>query len=884
MANQLTGAFEAAVQIAVRQIDGLLGTLHQKGVSADAPLQLLHSVGTRIGDPPRRRPEHVLGEWLTEYRTARSRGRGDVVRAELLQSAPPGAAHRLADAFAALDDIEVAEDPPDLVRGTARLQLSTVGISVPAGSTSEVTVHAHVRGHYYPDANTTVLPVPVHGQVQAAFNVRPVLSALGRRLVIWPTADDNKIQFIAAPGSGLSAFDAGRIAAQVRKVIREGLSLLPVDLPSGFPFTEFKGVGSGDGQAIALGVQLSGAASPAGGLQSVAHSIVGPSGFALAVSKEFVQALFEPTLVQLRQFKRSFEVSVTGPNPTYHFSVTSAELPFENGSIDLLIKGKATHWFYPNFNNIVIRQRFRLVTFLGTLFVTAPDDELTVSGFPGASGVKPTIIAIRNQHLGPMQRALNTQLHAAITQLNAALHTFDRSAAASFRPGHAEEPNSGTSGGVAITMDGIILRGDITSEGRAEPVVHIGETDQRTAFTAFRSWVPAGRIDRFVWSWVEYPPFAGIWSGVAKSVTDAHRFVFPKPPGITELSQICLRIEGTQLQPDGRPVPVAGGTSCLVPVPEVILDIPSWWEPVTVPLWLPDLPRDVRLREAIAGHVNVLTDIPRKDELTQNTLVCFARWPEPLDALADALRRVRRPELPLSVIVVLPAGVFDKTRAEVEQTIAAIRDRISTRLQVTEDDEGAWTRTFGVEATPSLYLIDAGRQFVWKHQGILDPDTLVAALDQHLLPGPPPRGRPLRLTVAPGERAPDFAFQHAGGEFALHRLRGRQVLVNFWQSWSAPCLKELRRLKALHDGEHEPPFIVALHGGSDQKGLDTIRRELGLPFALVPDPEQQIARKYGIRCWPTTVRIDADGRVAHAQFGVSRQHERPRPDREPEAS
>ena len=51
MANNLTGDFEAVVQLAVRQINGLLAALHQNGASDDAPLKLLHSASLRIGDP-----------------------------------------------------------------------------------------------------------------------------------------------------------------------------------------------------------------------------------------------------------------------------------------------------------------------------------------------------------------------------------------------------------------------------------------------------------------------------------------------------------------------------------------------------------------------------------------------------------------------------------------------------------------------------------------------------------------------------------------------------------------------------------------------------------------------------------------------------------------
>ena len=102
-------------------------------------------------------------------------------------------------------------------------------------------------------------------------------------------------------------------------------------------------------------------------------------------------------------------------------------------------------------------------------------------------------------------------------------------------------------------------------------------------------------------------------------------------------------------------------------------------------------------------------------------------------------------------------------------------------------------------------------------------------------------------------------------------MHGRKVLLNFWQSWSAPCLTELRRLQKVYEaGRKEPPFIVAFHGGKDGKRLKEIRKQLGLSFALVQDSEQEIARKYGVRCWPTTVAVDTEGRVEHVQFGVAR--------------
>jgi hypothetical protein len=203
MANALTGDYEAVLQIAIRQINGLLAAIHQNAAT-DAALKLLHSTTLRIGDPRRSVPDvSAFGDWLLEYQKA-SPGRGiHELRAELTSGAPPGATRMLSDAFAGF--YQVIELPPDVVRGTVKLQVSSPAITVPEGSSSEITVHARIRAHYYPDSSTTHLPSPIHGEVRAAFDVRKVQSGSGTRLLIRPSTEDAKIQFMAfMAGTGLT--------------------------------------------------------------------------------------------------------------------------------------------------------------------------------------------------------------------------------------------------------------------------------------------------------------------------------------------------------------------------------------------------------------------------------------------------------------------------------------------------------------------------------------------------------------------------------------------------------------------------------------------------------------------------------------------------------
>src|ERR1700738_4041199 len=131
MANLLPGDYEAVLQVAIRQISGLLGTMHQNGANRDVPLTMPHSETGRIGDPPRRPPAggalpdgDVFADWVKEYQRG-SGGRGlSQIQTQLIAAAPPGAARMLTDAFAALRANWTNRDPPlaVLVRGRVQLQ------------------------------------------------------------------------------------------------------------------------------------------------------------------------------------------------------------------------------------------------------------------------------------------------------------------------------------------------------------------------------------------------------------------------------------------------------------------------------------------------------------------------------------------------------------------------------------------------------------------------------------------------------------------------------------------------------------------------------------------------------------------------------------------
>jgi len=857
------------VQVAVRQINGLLATLHQNGLGSDPALKLLHSVRARVGDAGRWTPDvAAFGDWVLEYQQARPAGPRPPIRDLLVAASPPGVVRRMEGTFNDLDAV-IDPSPPDLVRGTVALQLSTVRLSVAGGSTSkEVTVHADVRARYEPDPGTTSLPEAINGEVRAVYEVRKVAAGATTRLLIRPSPQDQKIEFIPAPGSGLTSTDAARIALQVRTFLREGIVLLPVDLPAGFPFTDFKGLGSDASAAIALPLQLSNNPPPPGGAQGITQSFIGSSGFGFAVSGEHVRGLIDTEAIReaIRQRQITIGVSALGfsGQVTYRLRFSSGPtLDFLAGAIEIAgrVEFETSTFLAPN-GFVEFKQRVTLVLDPATQRVDLeavgePDvDESWFIPHGLAVAIVQSEIAKALSANAPAIRAV---FQDARTSFVTALRTFERSASVTYTE-------------LKISPHGVIIRGELSSATRIGPVVQLSDANGRRAFTAFESWIPGGRIDRFIWSWVEYPPGSPtLWHGVAKVVTETNRFLLEKPPGISEISQICLRVVGEQVLPDGRTQSTAAGTVCEVSDPVLAIDAPSWWETVTVPVWMPDLPNDAALRDGIAAHISVQTERPQQ-ALTQNALVFFPDWQSsaPFNALARGVETMRRPPVALTVFVILPAGSFDSSRREVEARLGAFPAPIAAHVQVAEDTEGGWSRTFDVNDAPSLFLINARREFVWKAAGELEPAAIAAALDQHVVPAPRLRFRPLRLHVSVGDLAPDVYFRDVrGNEGALHRLRGRSALITFWQSWSAPCLAELRRLRRSQNaGQRGAPVIVAFHGGAPRKDFDDICEEHGLSLTIVQDAQHRVARRFGVRCWPTTIAIDPDGRIERIQLGI----------------
>lgn len=121
-----------------------------------------------------------------------------------------------------------------------------------------------------------------------------------------------------------------------------------------------------------------------------------------------------------------------------------------------------------------------------------------------------------------------------------------------------------------------------------------------------------------------------------------------------------------------------------------------------------------------------------------------------------------------------------------------------------------------------------------------------------------------------GKSAPTFTLSQLDGKrVSLASLKGRVVLLNFWDFGCPSCNLEVKHLQRLHrqySGQGLRVVGIA-ELAEEPRQVKQFLREYEATYPVLLDPEQRVARKFGISAHPVTLLVDREGVVRFVHTG-----------------
>ena len=857
MANPLTGDFEAVLQVSEGTLNRLLASMHQNGFENPANPSFPHSATLRIGD---------------------------------------GFSY-------------------DNVRGTVRVQVGVPRLKLFHGAIDRFQLEVGIRARYKSDAGSKPLPEFIHGTVRAEYRIHdidPSCPGWSKKAAdfIWvrvirdtvqftgTAVDDAQTWLASAIGSGQDI--ESRLGRLIARELATTFAAAPHPVSRQFRRGAMRSLSvPGSGAAVALPIGLSG--DPMGAITSINNALVGGSDFVIAIQRDSLLALAEPALSAIGNYTTTVKVHIdTGKyNPipdidtVYRVSVSPPVVewhPFGHYAvITVRASGSART------NSVLADATFdvaedivisfdggaeRLSLSAGSPYVSVHASGLGNGTVAGAvkNAVVSSVKAIANAACVQAQPHLDTMI-ARKQELITQLRTIDDQCDA-----HVEQAE--------FVADGMVLRGVISVAARKPALLKFDETVEADGYSAFLSWIPAGRIDQLVWSWTWFD------AGQPGQATQSDRYLLRRPPATHSHWGAMAAIGGT------TPLPGLDGSGrvCLtikgVRVDRYTGDLVSFvsrkeCRSFGYPLYLalddgmrlflktrphePALVHDVPFPEL--GLMNVNRRASTATPGAPNTLLVYAdgAWDlEAASSLAEGMERSRRRDAALQVLVLFRDGVLTPALAAKVEGLAS---SIGAKVIANEDVQGGWSRAFDLPSGNrdlAWRLISPAGGVTWMHNGRLPAQTLTQALDHGLIPCSAVRSPPMSSSLKAGLLVEANSFRHDLIEamdaeptcppLALNKL-GIRTVVAFAQAGSSSSAVHVQALaRTMADARDEQQLVVVLDG-ADSRTARALQEALGRDHTVLPDVSGSIARRFGVRIWPTTLDVNRRGVVSSVRIG-----------------
>ncbi len=101
----------------------------------------------------------------------------------------------------------------------------------------------------------------------------------------------------------------------------------------------------------------------------------------------------------------------------------------------------------------------------------------------------------------------------------------------------------------------------------------------------------------------------------------------------------------------------------------------------------------------------------------------------------------------------------------------------------------------------------------------------------------------------------------------LADLRGEPLVVNFWATWCAPCVKEMPEFQAAAAALRDEVTFLGVDVEDAPPNAEPFVERLGIDYPLAIDPRRELYEAVGNFGMPTTLLVDGDGIVRYRHTG-----------------
>ncbi len=117
--------------------------------------------------------------------------------------------------------------------------------------------------------------------------------------------------------------------------------------------------------------------------------------------------------------------------------------------------------------------------------------------------------------------------------------------------------------------------------------------------------------------------------------------------------------------------------------------------------------------------------------------------------------------------------------------------------------------------------------------------------------------------------APDFTLRvWEGKDISLQELKGRVVLLNFFEPWCPTCRKEAASFDRLgKEWKDDKAVFLQVAVKVEEKELRRIKKEWNLSLPILMDEGGKVAEAYEVAGHPETLFVDRAGRIVGKSFG-----------------